>query len=294
MNDWNDVEAALTGVLDRRWYTNHGPLARRLETECADVAGTKHAIVVTNPTIALIMLADALALTGEVILSAFSPPHFAQALQWAGLSPRFVDIDPATMGLDAHAAASAMGDTTSALLASSLADRAACPLGLVAFGAGDVGVSDPVLADLGSLGEDAGIGCILTDEDGLAARLRNIRSNYGAGKPVPVVRTANGRLSEIQAAMALLVPPTLRLRRIDRIVQDGRCLMPYAQEWLLLPRDEADRAELSASFTRAGRRFADFQLDPRALHCTRAARLGALGLLIDEKCLSLAGFAECA
>ncbi|MBV9523972.1 MAG: DegT/DnrJ/EryC1/StrS family aminotransferase, partial [Alphaproteobacteria bacterium] len=47
-------------------------------------------------------------------------------------------------------------------------------------------------------------GCITTGDDDLAARLRNIRSSYGAGRPVSVVRTANGRMSEAQAALALL------------------------------------------------------------------------------------------
>jgi dTDP-4-amino-4,6-dideoxygalactose transaminase len=47
-------------------------------------------------------------------------------------------------------------------------------------------------------------GCLCTNDDVLAARLRNIRSSYGAGKPVPVVKTSNGRMSEAQAAIALL------------------------------------------------------------------------------------------
>jgi dTDP-4-amino-4,6-dideoxygalactose transaminase len=47
-------------------------------------------------------------------------------------------------------------------------------------------------------------GCLCTNDDGLAARLRNIRSSYGAGKPVDVVKTSNGRMSEAQAAIALM------------------------------------------------------------------------------------------
>jgi dTDP-4-amino-4,6-dideoxygalactose transaminase len=47
-------------------------------------------------------------------------------------------------------------------------------------------------------------GCIATNDDDLAARLRNIRSSYGAGTPVPVPITANGRFSEAQAAIALM------------------------------------------------------------------------------------------
>jgi dTDP-4-amino-4,6-dideoxygalactose transaminase len=47
-------------------------------------------------------------------------------------------------------------------------------------------------------------GCVCTNDDDLAARLRNIRSGYGAGRPVDVRKTANGRMSEAQAAIALM------------------------------------------------------------------------------------------
>src|SRR4051794_3111731 len=80
MTTWAAVETALHGILDRRWYTNHGPLAKRLEAECSAATGAQHAVAVTNPTIGLIMIADALGLSGEVILSALAPPRCAQAL----------------------------------------------------------------------------------------------------------------------------------------------------------------------------------------------------------------------
>jgi dTDP-4-amino-4,6-dideoxygalactose transaminase len=47
-------------------------------------------------------------------------------------------------------------------------------------------------------------GCLTTNDDELAKRLRNVRSSYGAGPPVSVVKTSNGRMSEAQAAIALL------------------------------------------------------------------------------------------
>jgi len=47
-------------------------------------------------------------------------------------------------------------------------------------------------------------GCICTNEDGLAARLRTMRSSSGAGETVSVVKTVNGRMSEAQAAIALM------------------------------------------------------------------------------------------
>jgi dTDP-4-amino-4,6-dideoxygalactose transaminase len=47
-------------------------------------------------------------------------------------------------------------------------------------------------------------GCICTNDDKLAERLRSIRPSYGTEKPVSVVRVANARMSEAQAAIALM------------------------------------------------------------------------------------------
>jgi dTDP-4-amino-4,6-dideoxygalactose transaminase len=46
-------------------------------------------------------------------------------------------------------------------------------------------------------------GCVTTDDDDLAERLRNIRSSYGAPRHVAVRGTLNGRFSEAQAALLL-------------------------------------------------------------------------------------------
>ncbi|GLQ93198.1 hypothetical protein GCM10007901_21490 [Dyella acidisoli] len=47
-------------------------------------------------------------------------------------------------------------------------------------------------------------GFLCTNDDALAARLRNIRSSYGAGTFTAVAKTSNGRMSEAQAALGLL------------------------------------------------------------------------------------------
>jgi dTDP-4-amino-4,6-dideoxygalactose transaminase len=74
-------------------------------------------------------------------------------------------------------------------------------------------------------------GCITTNDDALAARLRNIRSSYGAGKPVDVVKTSNGRMSEAQAAIGLLNLDTLpqaiaRNREVFLSYRDGLAGIP--------------------------------------------------------------------
>jgi dTDP-4-amino-4,6-dideoxygalactose transaminase len=47
-------------------------------------------------------------------------------------------------------------------------------------------------------------GCVCTNDDELAAKLRNMRSSYGSGPPAAVPLTSNGRFSEAQAAIALM------------------------------------------------------------------------------------------
>jgi hypothetical protein len=285
MTGWAEVEAALNGILDRRWYTNHGPLAQLLEAECAEAAGVRHAIAATNPTIGLIMVADALGLSGQVILSPLAPPRCSQALIWAGLEPLFADIDPNTLGLDLAAAGTAAGSRTSALLGTPCTDPAGAEalttaLGLRLFADGLPGHAGPVLMDLPTLGDDAGSACILTDEDVLAARLRNIRSSYGAGSPVPVVRTANGRLSEAQAAMGLLGPLGWNAAAAQlgpvRAMFPGRQVIRYGRDILVVAKDASDRDALCQE-----PHSRPFVLDSRAVRCPVAASIASRALVLN-------------
>lgn len=207
---WPQVEAMLDGILARRYYTNHGPLAQELEARLAEAHTVRHAVTVTNPAIALIMAVEALGLRGAVAVSALAPRGSAQAVAWAGLAPLFCDVDAAAFGLTAATAGARLTPETSAILAGPADGRRELAALAVARGLAFIAEGAPVaghevgLLALPGLGDDAGAACLLTDDGALAARLRNIRSSYGAGHPVPVVRTANGRLSEVQAAMSLL------------------------------------------------------------------------------------------
>lgn len=198
MSTWDEVEAALDGMLARRWYTNHGPMAQRLETTIAASYGVRHAVVATNPTIGLIMLIEAMGLSGRVLVAPGAPVRCVQAVRWAGLEPVSWTLD----------AGSILPSGVSGLLLSGQEDAAtiawATGTGLAVLRDGAAGQLVPEVVRLGGCGEAAGVGCVLTGDDGLAARLRNIRSSYGAGPAVAVARTANGRVSEAQAALALL------------------------------------------------------------------------------------------
>jgi len=220
-------EDAMRGIFERKYYTNHGPLARRLEEELVTFLGVKHAICVTNATIGLMMVAEALEISGNVIVPAHTFVASAQSIKWCGLTPRFCDVDPLTQQIDVKAARALIDADTSAILAVNLWGGACDIAGLAslsadsgihvyfdsahAFGAKvkDIAVGRFGRAEVFSFHATKVIsagegGCVTTNDDDLAAKLRNIRSSYGAGDVVSVRRTTNGRMSEAQAAIALL------------------------------------------------------------------------------------------
>lgn len=226
--EWSAYEDAMRGIFERQYYTNQGPLTRQLEQELEARLGVRHAICVTNATIGLLMAADALGLSGKVITPAFSFIATSQSLTWAGLEPLFCDVDPLTHQLDpsrveellesndvsAILAVNLWGDVCAHDRLFQLSECYGVPLYYDSAHAFGCAVQGRAVGNFGSLEvfsfhatkvlSAAEGGCVCTNDDQLAARLRNIRSSYGAGPAVHVSRTANGRMSEAQAAIALL------------------------------------------------------------------------------------------
>lgn len=92
-------------IFDRNLLTNDGPEVRALEERFRHLSGTGHAIAVSNATIGLQLLAQALDLRGRVLMPAFTFVATAHAFKWLGLEPVFCDINPATHNLDPAQAA---------------------------------------------------------------------------------------------------------------------------------------------------------------------------------------------
>ena len=225
--EWERVEAAFRGIFDRQYYTNHGPLVKELEARLEGFFGVKHAVCMTNETIALMIAAKAIGLKGKVIMPSFSFVGTAQSLIWAGLEPVFCDVDPDNHQMTAGKAALLIDEDVSAILGVHMwgnpcnprdLERLADERGLQlyfdaahAFGCTSDNVTIGNFGDLEVFSfHDANVlnaaegSCVCTNNGQLAARLRNIRSSYGAGKKVSVPLTGNGRMSEAQAAMALM------------------------------------------------------------------------------------------
>lgn len=220
-------EAAFRGIFERQYYTEYGPLCQQLEERLQAFLGVRHVICVTNATIGLMMVANAMELTKKVILPSFTFIASAQSLTWAGLEPVFCDVDPKTHQIAIDQIDALIDKDVSAIMGVHLWGGACDPEALEklaasygvqlyfdaahAFGCriNEINIGNFGSAEVFSfhatkvLSASEG-GCICTNDDVLAARLRKMRSSAGADKQGNVLKTVNGRMSEAQAAIALM------------------------------------------------------------------------------------------
>ena len=219
MNNWTEVEHSFRELFAREWYTNHGPLAKAFELALSKQLGTEHAVCVVNPAIALTMALEVLQLKGPVAVLGKETRHTRSALHWSQasvLEPQTLTAYPTPSAHQTPAAVLCNG-TAPLGTARELAKECAIPLVLdcTAIHARDLQplckIGIPTQCDLlvlsfdrGQAIEAQGAACIATSNAELAEALRNIRSSYGTRATVSVVKTANGRMSEAQAALGLI------------------------------------------------------------------------------------------
>lgn len=224
---WDEFEKAFRGIFARRYFTNHGPLVRELDRRLAEYLGVRHVICVTNATVALMVACKALDLRGEVIVPSFTFPATVQALKWAGLSPVFCDVDPLIHNINASLAEPLITGRTSAILGVHVWGRACDPDGLAALcsvrglqlfydAAHGIGCTHrgASIAGLGATAifsfhatkvfSSAEGGCLATNDDRLADRIRTVRNFHVAETYERVPLRINGKMTEAQAAMGLL------------------------------------------------------------------------------------------
>lgn len=246
---WEEFEKSFRDIFARRYFTNHGPLVRELDRRLAEYLGVRHVICVTNATVALMVACKALELRGEVIVPAFTFPASVQALTWAGLTPVFCDVDPLTHNITADLAAPLIGSRTSAILGVHAWGRACDPDGLAtlcahrgvqlfydaAHGIGCTYRAMP-LAALGAVAifsfhatkvfSSAEGGCLATNDDRLAGRIRTVRNFHVSETYEPVPLRINGKMTEAQAAMGLL-----SLDHLAEWVERNERLYVAYQDW---------------------------------------------------------------
>lgn len=213
-------------MLDRRWFSNHGPLVQEFETAIANYLGVQHCICVCNATIGLEIAIRAAGLSGEVIVPSYTFIATAHALQWQEISPVFADIDPTTHNLDPEKIERLITPRTSAILATHVWGRPCAVEALAeiaerrglklmfdaahAFGCSHDGqmIGGFGLAEVFSFHATKFLnsfegGAITTNDDELAQKIR-LMTNFGfSGYDNVIHLGTNGKMTEICAAMGL-------------------------------------------------------------------------------------------
>jgi dTDP-4-amino-4,6-dideoxygalactose transaminase len=113
----NDLIPLLRGIWNSRILTNCGPLHQQLESQLEKWLNVPKLSLFANGTLALLTALQALRIRGEVITTPYSFVATSHALRWNGITPVFVDIDPATGNLDPDQIESAITTETTAILA---------------------------------------------------------------------------------------------------------------------------------------------------------------------------------
>lgn len=264
-----DKEAVLRNIesiLDSRFLTNDGPNVQRFEKAVEEYVGVKHCIACCNGTVALELAVRALGLSGEVIVPSMTFIATAHSLQWQGITPVFVDIDPSTNTLDPKLIQQHITESTSGIIGVHLWGHGCDIRGLEevaeknnlklmfdaahAFGCSYRGKK------IGGFG-DAEVfsfhatkffntfegGAVVTNDDELAEKLRLMRNfGFNGVDNVEYIGT-NGKMTEVCAAMGLasfesvddfIDCNTERYRAYQRGVSE----VPYLR---LIPYDEAEQ-----------------------------------------------------
>jgi dTDP-4-amino-4,6-dideoxygalactose transaminase len=228
------IDAAIARVLARGWFIL-GEEVRAFEESFAKFLGVAHVVGCANGTeaIALALQAAGLSPGDEVLLPANTCVPTLAGVRLAGGRPRFSDVDPDTLTLDAESAARALSPATKFLLPVHLYGGLADLGGLTALARGrkltiveDCAQSHGArLGDrfAGSFGDAAAFsfypsknlgaygdgGAVATNDAALAARLRQLRQYGWSRRDVAEREGWNSRLDELQAAILSAKLPSL-------------------------------------------------------------------------------------
>ena len=230
----------INDMLDRRWFSNHGPFVQEFERKVETLLGVKHCIAICNGTVALEIATRALDFKGEVIVPSFTFIATAHALQWQEITPVFADIDPKTHNLDPDSVEKMITPRTSGIMGVHLWGRPCDTAGLEAvadkhglklmFDASHAFACSHQGRMIGNFGECEVFsfhatkffntfegGAVVTNNDDLAEKIR-LMKNFGfSGYDNVIYNGTNGKMTEVCAAMGLT-----GLESLDEFVEINR------------------------------------------------------------------------
>ena len=224
-----EISRAVGEVLESQHFIL-GPEVERLESEVAALCGTRHGVAVASGTDALILALQALQVktADTVVTSSFSFFATASSVARLGARPVFADIDEATFNLDPADVARVARPDTRAVMPVHIFGQCAPVERIAQAAAAAIGRAVPMVEDAaqaigatrhgrpaGSLG-DAGClsfyptknlggagdgGMVVTQDAGVAARVRSLRAHGDAGRYDHREVGMNSRLDALQAAV---------------------------------------------------------------------------------------------
>lgn len=246
----SEFDAYVSGIWNRNWLTNHGPLVEKFESEVSKYLKMKHMLFVTNGTTALQIAIKALDLEGEIITTPYSYVATTSSIVWQNCTPVFVDINPDSLNIDPSKIESAVTKKTSAILATHIYgnpcdveaiqeiarknnlkiiyDAAHC------FGVnykdrsvyewGDISITSFHATKVFHTVEGGGL---FTDDDALFLKMSTMR-NFGHDGPYHFKEVGiNGKNNEFNAAMGLC-----NLTYADECLEKRKQLAKYYNEKL--------------------------------------------------------------
>ncbi len=229
------IREAIERVIARGWFIL-GPELEAFEAEFAAASGARYAVGVGTGTdaIALALRAAGVKPGDEVITAPLSAAFSALAIQMAGATPVFADIDGDRLTLDPAATEAAITSRTTAIVPVHLYGQ---PADMPAFDAiarrhnlaliedacqahgatsegravGTFGIAGAFsfypTKNLGALGDG---GAMVTNDETLAARLKRLRNGGQTDRYHHVEFGVNSRLDEMQAAILRARLPWLK------------------------------------------------------------------------------------
>ena len=232
------VMPAVLAVIERQQFIM-GPEVAQLEAAIARLSRVKHAVACASGTDAILLPLKALELQpgDEVIAPPFTFFATAGTVHNAGGKPVFVDIEPDTFNLSPAAVEAAITPRTRAIIAVHLFGQMAAmerlleiaalrQLPVIEDAAQAIGARRKLGAEWRMAGESGWAGTLsffpsknlgawgdggmmLTQDDGLGARLRRLRLHGGSRQYYHEEIGTNSRLDTLQAALLLAKLPFL-------------------------------------------------------------------------------------
>jgi dTDP-3-amino-3,4,6-trideoxy-alpha-D-glucose transaminase len=221
-----DIDAAIRRVVESGYYIL-GPEVNAFESEWAAYCGTKHCIALSNGTDSLNLTLRALGIGpgDEVITVAFTLSATLDAIVETGARPVLLEVDSETYTIDPGLIEAALTPRTKAILPVHIyghpadmdaINKIAAPRNIPviadsceAHGSLYKGVQVNSLAtascfsfyptkNLGAMGDAGGV---VTNDEGLAERIRMLRSHGWDRRFHSAVSSLNSRMDEVQAAV---------------------------------------------------------------------------------------------